>query len=199
MFLIVACRISFVKLWYRIPAHRLLHRETFRVTRAQLCKILAEHGIQVQIQRSSGLGQVPCHIAQFPNQGFAIQRVPLRKMLFHNIDGFSGFTAKPHHAVDQNILLAQRRDQLAGNVVFLFQPAEEDEDAEETDVTILEIVGEEGEEELVPVEDDKLLDEVFDEFCRVMEEDDDADEAASLDTDYEQGCGCGCKNHDHKK
>ena len=80
-----------------------------------------------------------------------------------------------------------------------FQPAEEDEDAEETDVTILEIVGEEGEEELVPVEDDKLLDEVFDEFCRVMEEDDDADEAASLDTDYEQGCGCGCKNHDHKK
>ena len=27
---------------------------------------------------------------------------------------------------------------------------------------------------------------------------DDADEAASLDTDYEEGCGCGCKNHDHK-
>ncbi len=78
-----------------------------------------------------------------------------------------------------------------------FQPADE-EDGEETDVTILEIVGEEGEEELVPVEDDKLLDRVFDEFCRVMEEDDDADEAASLDTDYEEGCGCGCKNHDHK-
>ena len=76
---------------------------------------------------------------------------------------------------------------------------EEDEESEEEEVTILEIVGEEGEEELVPVEDDKLLDEVFDEFCRVMEEDDDADEAASLDTDYEEGCGCGCKNHDHKK
>lgn len=80
-----------------------------------------------------------------------------------------------------------------------FQPADEEEESEEEEVTILEIVGEEGEEELVPVEDDKLLDEVFDEFCRVMEEDDDADEAASLDTDYEEGCGCGCKNHDHKK
>ena len=83
-----------------------------------------------------------------------------------------------------------------------FQPADEEEaenEGDEDEVTILEIVGEDGEEELVPVEDNKLLDEVFDEFCRVMEEDDDADEAASLDTDYEQGCGCGCKNHDHKK
>ena len=79
-----------------------------------------------------------------------------------------------------------------------FQP-EEEEDSEEPEITILQIVGEEGAEELVPVEDDKLLDEVFDEFCRIMEEDDDADEAASLDTDREQGCGCGCKNHDHKK
>lgn len=78
-----------------------------------------------------------------------------------------------------------------------FQPADEEE-GEEDEVTILQIVGEEGAEELVPVEDDKLLDEVFEEFCRVMEEDDDADEAASLDTDYEEGCGCGCKGHDHK-
>lgn len=62
----------------------------------------------------------------------------------------------------------------------------------------MQIVGEEGEEELVPVEDDKLLDEVFEEFCRIMEEDEDADEAASLDTEYEEGCGCGCVHHDHK-
>ncbi len=79
-----------------------------------------------------------------------------------------------------------------------FQPVDEEEESEEEEVTILEIVGEEGEEELVPVEDEKLLDEVFEEFCRVMEEDDDADEAASLDTDYEEGCGCGCKHHDHR-
>lgn len=56
-----------------------------------------------------------------------------------------------------------------------FQPADEEEDEEETDVTILEIVGEEGQEELVPVEDEKLLDEVFDEFCRIMEEEDEED------------------------
>ena len=82
-----------------------------------------------------------------------------------------------------------------------FQPAdEESEDEEAEDVAILEVKKEEGDEEemLYPVDDDKLLDEVFDEFCRVMEEDDDADEAASLDTDYEEGCGCGCKHHDHK-
>ncbi len=85
-----------------------------------------------------------------------------------------------------------------GGWYAFFQPAEEEEESEEEEVTILQIVGEEGKEELVPVEDDKLLDEVFEEFCRVMEEDDDADEAASLDTDYEEGCGCGCKNHDHK-
>lgn len=85
-----------------------------------------------------------------------------------------------------------------GGWYAFFQTAEEDAEEEEDEVTILQIVGEEGEEELVPVEDDKLLDEVFEEFCRIMEEDDDADEAASLDTDYEEGCGCGCKNHDHK-
>ena len=84
-----------------------------------------------------------------------------------------------------------------GGWYAFFQPEEEAE-SEEPEITILPIVGEEGEEELVPVEDEKLLDEVFDEFCRVMEEDDDADEAASLDTDYEEGCGCGCKHHDHK-
>ena len=85
-----------------------------------------------------------------------------------------------------------------GGWYAFFQPADEEEEDEDDAVTILQIVGEEGQEELVPVEDDKLLDEVFEEFCRIMEEDDDADEAASLDTDYEEGCGCGCKHHDHK-
>ena len=71
-------------------------------------------------------------------------------------------------------------------------------ESEEEFVSILQIVGDEENEELIPVEDEKLLDEVFDEFCRVWEEYELADEAASLDTDYEEGCGCGCKNHDHK-
>ncbi len=100
---------------------------------------------------------------------------------------------------DEEVNVVELIDDQGKTHKCFFQPADEEEESEEEEVTILEIVGEEGEEELVPVEDDKLLDEVFDEFCRVMEEDDDADEAASLDTDYEEGCGCGCKNHDHKK
>ena len=79
-----------------------------------------------------------------------------------------------------------------------FQTADEEDEGDEAEVTILEVVEKDEEDELLPVEDEKLLDEVFEEFCRVMEEDDDADEAASLDTDYEEGCGCGCKHHDHK-
>ena len=56
-----------------------------------------------------------------------------------------------------------------------FQPEDESEGDEE-EVAILEIVGEEGAEELLPIEDDALLDEVFDEFCRVMKEDEDAED-----------------------
>ena len=56
-----------------------------------------------------------------------------------------------------------------GGWYAFFQTADE-EDGDEDEVTILQIVGEEGEEELVPVEDDALLDEVFDEFCRMMDE-----------------------------
>ena len=79
-----------------------------------------------------------------------------------------------------------------------FQTADEEDEGDEAEVTILEVVEKDEEDELLPVEDEKLLDEVFEESCGVMEEDDDADEAASLDTDYEEGCGCGCKHHDHK-
>ena len=37
--------------------------------------------------------------------------------------------------------------------------------------------------DLLPVEDEKLLDEVFEEFCRVLEEDELAEEAMSLEPD----------------
>ena len=58
-----------------------------------------------------------------------------------------------------------------------FQTADEEEgDEDEDEVTILQIVGDEGEEELVPVEDDALLDEVFEEFCRMMDEEEDEEE-----------------------
>ena len=62
-----------------------------------------------------------------------------------------------------------------------FQPAEEIEGTEEDDVIIFRIAGDEGNEVLLPIEDEALLDEVYEEFCRVMEVEDAADEAASLE------------------
>ena len=53
-----------------------------------------------------------------------------------------------------------------------FEPAEEIEGVSEDDLIIFELNGSDEEDaELIPIEDDKLLDEVFNEFCRLIEED----------------------------
>ena len=65
-----------------------------------------------------------------------------------------------------------------------FEPAEQIEGIEEDDLVIFELSGDDEETaELLPIEDEKLLDEVFEEFCRVLEEDELAEEAASLEPD----------------
>ena len=64
-----------------------------------------------------------------------------------------------------------------------FQPAEEIEGTDEDDVIIFRIGGDEGHEVLLPVEDEALLDEVYEEFCRIMEEDEYAEDAAALEPD----------------
>ena len=56
-----------------------------------------------------------------------------------------------------------------GNWYAIFQAMEED-DADEDTVTILQIVEENNEERLVPVDDQSVLDAVFEEFCRLMDE-----------------------------
>ena len=61
---------------------------------------------------------------------------------------------------------------------------EEDEDGEE-EVAIYRIEGDEDNEQLVQIEDDDELDEVFAEFCAQYEDFEDADEAALLDGDGE--------------
>ena len=67
-----------------------------------------------------------------------------------------------------------------------FEPAEQIDGIEDDDLVIFEVAGEdEATADLLPVEDDKLLDEVFEEFCRVLEEDELADEAMSLEPDKE--------------
>ena len=66
-----------------------------------------------------------------------------------------------------------------------FEPAEQIDGIEDDDLVIFELAGDDEETaDLLPVEDEKLLDEVFEEFCRVLEEDELADEAMSLEPDH---------------
>ncbi len=67
-----------------------------------------------------------------------------------------------------------------------FEPAEQIDGIEDDDLVIFELNGDDEETcDLLPIEDEKLLDEVFEEFCRVFEEDELAEEAASLEPDAE--------------
>jgi hypothetical protein len=69
-----------------------------------------------------------------------------------------------------------------GKAYSAFEPAEEIEGLSEDDLVIFELSGDDEETaELIPVEDEALLDEVFEEFCRVLEEDELASEAESLE------------------
>ena len=73
-----------------------------------------------------------------------------------------------------------------GKTYSAFEPAEEIDGIEEDDLIIFELSGDDEETaELLPVDDEALLDEVFNEFCRVMEEDELAEEAESLEPDGE--------------
>ena len=63
-----------------------------------------------------------------------------------------------------------------------FEPAEQIEGLDEEDLVIFELAGDDEETaDLIPIEDETLLDEVFEEFCRVLEEDELASEAESLE------------------
>ncbi len=65
-----------------------------------------------------------------------------------------------------------------------FEPAEVIDGIEEDDLVIFELAGDDEETaDLLPIEDEALLDEVFEEFCRVLEEDELAEEAESLEPD----------------
>ena len=65
-----------------------------------------------------------------------------------------------------------------------FEPAEQIDGIEDDDLVIFELAGDDEETaDLLPVEDEALLDEVFEEFCRDLEEDELADEAMSLEED----------------
>lgn len=66
-----------------------------------------------------------------------------------------------------------------------FQPAEEIEGVDDDELIIFEVADGEGEEsELLPIEDQDLLDDVYEEFCRVLDE----EEECVCDDD----CDCDC-------
>lgn len=59
-----------------------------------------------------------------------------------------------------------------GKEYSAFEPAEEIEGLSEDDLVIFEVAkGDEESADLIPVEDEKLLDEVFEEFCKALDED----------------------------
>lgn len=65
-----------------------------------------------------------------------------------------------------------------GKYYSAFEPAEEIEGISEDDLIIFELSGDDEETaDLLPIEDEKLLDEVFEEFCKALEEDEEAEEA----------------------
>ena len=76
-----------------------------------------------------------------------------------------------------------------------FQPAEEIEGTDEDDVIIFRIGGTEGNEVLLPIEDEALLDEIYEEFCRMMDEDA-ADEAMDLEGAFCDGNCASCEEED---
>ena len=65
-----------------------------------------------------------------------------------------------------------------------FEPAEQIDGVDDDDLIIFELSGDDEETaDLLPIEDEGLLNEVFEEFCRVLEEDELAGEAESLEPD----------------
>ena len=77
-----------------------------------------------------------------------------------------------------------------------FMPAEEIEGLAEEEVVIFEVSKDDkGDEILLPVEDSALLENVYEQFCREMEDEADAAEAEELDG----GCCCGHHHGDHEE
>ena len=68
-----------------------------------------------------------------------------------------------------------------GGWYVFFEPAEEMADIDEGEVAVFKLeTDENGEDLFVPIEDDELMDKVFAEYNRLVEEEENC------------GCGCGC-------
>lgn len=71
------------------------------------------------------------------------------------------------------------------NWYVFFEPAEELEDIDEGEVVVFKLdTDEDGEDLFVPIEDEELMDRVFEEYNRLIEEESSCGEGC--------GCDCGC-------
>jgi len=68
-----------------------------------------------------------------------------------------------------------------GEWYCFFQKAEPETEEEEDEVVMFRLQGEGEEQELLPLEDEQLMDEVFAEFCNQYEQYENSDEAMKLD------------------
>lgn len=68
-----------------------------------------------------------------------------------------------------------------GEWYCFFQKAEPETEEEEDEVVMFRLVGEGENQELLPLEDEQLMDEVFAEFCNQYEQYEDSDDAMSLE------------------
>ncbi len=68
-----------------------------------------------------------------------------------------------------------------GEWYCFFQKAEPETEEEEDEVVMFLLKEVEGEQRLLPLEDEELMDEVFAEFCHQYEDFEDSDEAMLLD------------------
>ena len=68
-----------------------------------------------------------------------------------------------------------------GEWYCFFQKAEPETEEEEDEVVMFLLKGEGEEQQLLPLEDEQLMDEVFAEFCNQYEQYENSDEAMKLD------------------
>ena len=68
-----------------------------------------------------------------------------------------------------------------GEWYWFFQKAEPETEEEEDEVVMFLLKGEGDEQELLPLEDETLMDEVFAEFCNQYEQYEDSEDAKKLD------------------
>ena len=83
-----------------------------------------------------------------------------------------------------------------GKTYAVFESAEDGENVKEGDIYIFETQGEEENTALLPVEDQKVLDAVFNKFCELVESYEDEELSSKDDCDCDdENCDC----HHHEK